>query len=236
MSPRDGRGVISGMYVTDVPTVISGDRDRDSVAVLLLACEAGIHERGWDQDPDMLLVYVDGDYMRARTADRRLWNRPGAGSPGESLERAARWLPRAKPPATPLPFADSGDGYAALVFHSEAWTLDKRLHPGTFPSDADLADFRSGDIAKRPDRVEMRMLYAVDINNRHYMLTRMRHWDHPRITLFGTGPGGTGSLDWQHGMDAPEPDQWQSGGTMQGRIPPALERIQNAIRTGVLRA
>lgn len=231
---RDGHGVIAGMYLVEVPAVISGDPDRDTIAHLLLATEAGLHERGWDQNPGLLLIYVDGEHMRARPADPRIWARPGR-SPGGALEQAARWLPKPRPPATPLPFADSGDGYAALVFHSEAWTLDRGLNPHSFPGQAELDGLQHGDIAKRADRVEMRMLYAVDINNRHYYLARQRDWEHPQITLFGTGPGGTAALDWQHGMDAPQPSQWQDASQLQGRVPPALERIQHAIRTGYLK-
>ncbi|MFF8610885.1 hypothetical protein ACF06X_33805 [Streptomyces sp. NPDC015346] len=193
------------------PVNLTGDSERDALACALQAIEAREGERrGWDQPPRLWTLHladIDTGAVELRVVPPREWAGT-ARNPADSLSSWALSFPEPGPVA-PLRFADSGDGFAGVAFMTEGYTA-----PDDAPEDPEeMARRAAGErtFLTRPDRVEVRMITAVDINGHSYMLRRLRGRQ-PEIVATGDHEG--------------------AAGDSRGRVPHALSRIAHAGRTG----
>ncbi|MDH6130358.1 hypothetical protein [Kitasatospora sp. GP82] len=197
------------------PERITGNAEQDALATALRAIEAREGERrGWDQPPRLFALHladIDSGAIELRVVPPRLWAVPGHRNPADALAAFAARFP--EPEAVGhLAFADSPGGFAGLAQMHEGWAA---------PDDAEeSAEERARRAAgertykDRPDRLEVRLVIAVDINGHSYLLRRIRGGEAEMVS--------TAATDDRHISQA------------RGRVPHALGRLVHAVRTGVL--
>lgn len=195
------------------PTEITGDQERDALACALRAIEAREGERrGWDQPPrlwSLHLADMTSGAIELRVIPPRVW----AGSARNPADGVLAWSMQYPDPGpvTVTRFADSGDGFAGMAMMHEGFSIPDDTEEDAAERQRRAAGERT--YLTRPDRVEVRMITAVDVNGRTYLVRRLRGRE-PEI----------------HASDAGE----NSMGEMRGRLPHALGRIAHAVRTGAL--
>ncbi|MER5354666.1 hypothetical protein ABT093_30585 [Kitasatospora sp. NPDC002551] len=199
------------------PVAATGDAERDALATAVKAIEAREGERrGWDQPARLFalhLAHIDSGAIELRVIPPRLWT-GGHRNPADGL---SAWAMRFPEPAAvePLAFADSPDGFAGVAMMYEGWAAPD----GTELSAQDRARRALGErtFKERADRVEVRMVTAVDINGHSYLLRRLRGRD---AELATTAAGAESDV---HDM-----------AELRGRLPHALGRLAHAVRIGAL--
>ncbi|MFF4821266.1 hypothetical protein ACFY2K_42565 [Kitasatospora sp. NPDC001309] len=199
------------------PVEATGDAERDALATAVKAIEAREGERrGWDQPPRLFSLHladIDSGAIELRIIPPRQWA-SGHRNPADDLAAWAMRYP-APGPVTPLAFADSPDGFAGIAMMYEGWAApdDAKLSP---EEEARRA-LGERTFTQRSDRVEVRMVTAVDINGHSYLLRRLR------------------GREVELAVTAADPDSSvRNIGEARGKLPHAIGRIAHAVRTGAL--
>ena len=199
------------------PVEATGNAERDALATALTAIEAREGERrGWDQPPRLFslhLAHIDSGAIELRVIPPRQWA-SGHPNPADDLAAWAMRFP-APGPVTPLAFADSPDGFAGIAMMYEGWTTPDDVEDS--PEERARRARGERTYAERADRIEARMITAVDVNGHSYALRRLRGREVETATT-AAGPAGTA----------------RNITDTRGRLPHAIGRIAHAVRTGAL--
>lgn len=191
------------------PLGLCEDALTDAMATALHAVEAQEGEqRGWDLPARLFTVHpgsLGSRSLELHVVPAQLWNSRGV-NPADALIRIAAGLPDVPVGVQRRQYADSPVAGAALMF--EAWGRPNDREPTAHEQWAARMGMRVNHLA--PDRIEMRCVYGVDINQQQFHLVRDRG-EEPRV-YFSSEPG--------------------SDASGSGRVPDALNRIVHALREG----
>lgn len=135
---------------------------RDIITKLLLHAEQGIHRQGWDQPPWIgTLHWVRPGILALAETGLEIHNPPGS---------FIEWLGRThleRPEVGQSLYEDLGDRFYGFAFVCEAW---QRV-----TDDVEEAESWKGtSFADIPGSIEVRMINAVDIHTRQFMIQRQR--------------------------------------------------------------
>ncbi|RLU82573.1 hypothetical protein CTZ27_30095 [Streptomyces griseocarneus] len=193
-------------FTISSPTLLTDDPATNTVAAALTAIEDELGERqGWDRPAQLFTLRVlPGERVEAAFVPERLWN-PGNNHPADALWRRAGSLPPVPPVV--LPGDVHGARVSAVGFMFEGWGR---------PADTELPQ-RLTELAQRgarvnhmlPSRQEVRIVHALDLNQRAFHIVRTRG-EQPRTDALGRRGG--------------------RSETAHGTIPAALGRIMHAMR------
>jgi hypothetical protein len=187
------------------PLPLTSDPTANTIAAVLTTIEDQLGERrGWDRPAHLFtLRLLPGGQVEVAFASERLWNHRRV-NPADALRRRANSLPRV--PDIIQPGDMSQASVAAFGFMFEGWNR---------PAHAEMPEplgvlHRMGTRVNHllPDRQEVRVVHAVDLNQRTFHIVRPRG-EQPHVSVAG-----------QHD-DAPSAD---------GTVPSALARIMHAVR------
>ncbi|WP_424892173.1 hypothetical protein [Streptomyces sp. XH2] len=196
-------------FTISAPTLLTDDPATNTLAAALTAIEDELGERqGWDRPARLFtLRALPGGRVEAAFVPERLWN-PGDDNPADALWRRAGALPPVPPIVLP------GDVYGARVsaigFMFEGWS--RRADTELPEPLAQLAQRGARVNHMLPSSQEVRLVHAVDLNQRTFHIVRNRG-EQPQVHAAG-----------QRGGNSTE---------MQGVIPAALSRIMHAMRRRV---
>ncbi|MBT1190278.1 hypothetical protein HET69_41510 [Streptomyces sp. CJ_13] len=188
------------------PAQPSDDSAADMVASTLTAIESQLGEaQGWDLPPRLFALRLQPPGVMVDFIPEALWN-PSGINPADALGHHAATLP----PVPPLlvPGVVHEDSVFAVGFMFEGWSKPKNVE---LPRE--LRTLRnSGErvLHLLPGRQEIRIVQAVDLNQRAFHMVRVRGGQ-PRLSVAGR-------------KDALE---------TEGTIPDALSRFVHAFRTGL---
>lgn len=195
---------------------VTGDREQDGLICAMRAVEARLGERrGWDRAPTLFTMHladIDTGAVEVRPVPPREW-RVGLANPADDLTAISRRLPPPDRSMPTLAYADAPDGIAAVAFMFEAWAADEESL-----TDEQRTRQAAGErvLAEAPasQRVEARILVAVDINGHGFHIARRR--GHP--------------LEKNVILTSPD-EMWAPAGDGPGRVIRALHRLAVAART-----
>jgi hypothetical protein len=177
--------------------------DETRVTSALLSHEARVHRFGWDQEPQMVVVYDIADQptdyclRNYRSEDRRFQVCSRAAGyavkaiitrwpvdPTKCLRALALGLAGVGLPIPAPPLLDMFrlPGVVAIGWVDEAWT---KLDPGREFVDANL--YGNVSVRDMPDSKEQRVVWALDLHGRMYTVLRTRGGR----PVVHTGPGVT---------------------------------------------
>ncbi|WP_331731368.1 hypothetical protein [Streptomyces sp. NBC_00073] len=188
------------------PAQPSDDSAADMVASTLTAIESQLGEaQGWDLPPRLFALRLQPPGVRVDFIPEALWN-PAGINPADALGHHAETLP----PVPPLlvPGVVHEDSVFAVGFMFEGWSKPKNVE---LPRELrTLRNCGERVLHLLPDRQEIRIVQAVDLNQRAFHMVRVRGGQ-PRLSVAGR-------------KDALE---------TEGTIPDALSRFVHAFRTGL---
>lgn len=138
--------------------------DQKSVTNLLLKAEQGVHRAGWDQDPFLGVLYW------VRPGELRLVKSefPVAAPPGEFVANFGKMV-LSNPAFGAAMVEDLDSRFFGWAFVNEAWSVEQTAQEARERYASD-----DPSISTLPDRVEIRLITAVDIYARTYMVGRQR--------------------------------------------------------------
>ncbi|MFD8882211.1 hypothetical protein ACFV0H_06760 [Streptomyces erythrochromogenes] len=188
------------------PAQPSDDSAADMVASTLTAIESQLGEaQGWDLPPRLFALRLQPPGVMVDFIPEALWN-PAGINPADALGHHAETLP----PVPPLlvPGVVHEDSVFAVGFMFEGWSKPKNVE---LPRELrTLRNCGERVLHLLPDRQEIRIVQAVDLNQRAFHMVRVRGGQ-PRLSVAGR-------------KDALE---------TEGTIPDALSRFVHAFRTGL---
>ncbi|MFE2271419.1 hypothetical protein ACFXB4_19500 [Streptomyces lavendulae] len=187
------------------PAQPSDDSAADMVASALTAIESQFgEEHGWDLPPRLFVLRLQSHGVMVDFIPEALWN-PAGINPADALGDHAETLP----PVPPLlvPGVVHEDSVFAVGFMFEGWSKPRNVE---LPRELRMLRNSGARVLHLlPGREEVRIVQAVDLNQRTFHLVRVR--------------GGQPLLSVAGRKDALE---------AEGTIPDALSRFVHAFRTG----
>ncbi|MCL3999082.1 hypothetical protein [Streptomyces lavenduligriseus] len=183
----------------------SHDPASDMIASVLTDIESRLGEQqGWDLPARLFMLRLRPPRMEVEFIPEVLWNQMGI-NPADALAFHAETLPPVPPVF--IPGEVSEDSVLAVGFMFEAWNKPKGVDLP--PELRMLRD--SGERVNHllPSRQEVRIVHAVDLNQRTFLVVRVRGGQ-PRLSVAGR----EGALD------------------LKGTIPVALGRFVHALNSG----
>lgn len=190
------------------PVQVTGDRERDALIAALLAIECRQGERrGWDQRPQLYTVHLedaDASFLTVRSVPAGQWQQ-AAPDVTDSLVLSTRNLPDPPASRSARSFADSPDGFAAVVFMAEAYKTSRR-------GVGDPVRAGDPDVLAAAAAIEIRTVSATDINGNVYTIERERDGE-PTV----------------HTETLAELLERAAANAAHPRVPPALARLTEAL-------
>lgn len=142
----------------------------DPLTPVLLALEADLDTKGWDQPPTVFWVmrrqFPGPLTMHVLPLDTSLWTRAP-----RAYTNLATLASLGKPPIAAH--------VQAVGYSDEVWQVWAPLS-NPYATEQNRRDTLARRLHERPDRDEMRAVYAVDREGRHHVLSRIRGAE-PRI-------------------------------------------------------
>ncbi|WP_331728947.1 hypothetical protein OG592_42990 (plasmid) [Streptomyces avidinii] len=188
------------------PAQPSDDSAADMVASTLTAIESQLGEaQGWDLPPRLFALRLQPPGVMVDFIPEALWN-PAGINPADALGHHAETLPPVPPLLVPGVVHEDSVFAVGLMF--EGWSKPKNVE---LPRELrTLRNCGERVLHLLPDRQEIRIVQAVDLNQRAFHMVRVRGGQ-PRLSVAGR-------------KDALE---------TEGTIPDALSRFVHAFRTGL---
>lgn len=155
------------------PLGLCEDKMADAMATALAAIEQREGERrGWDRPARLFTVHLadlDTRSIELRVVPGWLWGAQ-VRSPADAIARTARHLPSVPPAVEHRSYADAPVAGIAAMF--EGWGRPADREPTEYEQRSIAQGRRVNHLA--PDRIESRLVYAVDINQEEFYVRRRR--------------------------------------------------------------
>ncbi|MFD4611373.1 hypothetical protein ACFWOT_25460 [Streptomyces sp. NPDC058440] len=183
----------------------SHDLASDMVASVLADIESRLGEQqGWDLPPRLFMLRLQPPRVEVEFIPEVIWN-PAGINPADALRHHAEALPPV--PSLLVPSEVHEDSVFAVGFMFEGWNKPKNVQ---LPPELRMLR-NSGERVNHllPGRQEVRIVHAVDLNQRTFHIVRAR--------------GGKPHLSVAGREGAPE---------LEGTIPVALGRFVHALNSG----
>ncbi|WP_030230452.1 hypothetical protein [Streptomyces sp. NRRL S-350] len=191
------------------PLGLCEDKMADAMATALAAIEQREGERrGWDKPARLFTVHLadlDARSIELRIVPARLWGAQ-VRNPADAIGHTAQRLPAVPTAVEHRSYADAPVAGIAAMF--EGWGRPADREPTEYEQRSNAQGRRVNHLA--PDRIESRLVYAVDINQVEFYVRRCR----------GQQP---------HVLSTAQRDQTTVG---TGLVPLGLGRIAHALREG----
>ncbi|WP_250305249.1 hypothetical protein [Streptomyces sp. A 4/2] len=191
------------------PLGLCADKMADVMATALAAIEQREGERrGWGKPARLFTVHLadlDSRSIELRVVPARLWGAQ-VRNPADAIAHTARRLPAVPPAVKHRAYADAPMAGIAAMF--EGWGRPADREPTEHEKRSNAQGWRVNHLA--PDRIEARLVYAVDINQEEFYVRR-RRGHRPQV------------------LSTAQHDQTTVG---TGLVPLGLGRIAHALRDG----
>jgi antitoxin (DNA-binding transcriptional repressor) of toxin-antitoxin stability system len=158
----------------------------------------------WDEQPELAVIVLRGGRpaLDIVPVDRKTWEQA---RPPRVLARIGEMIRIIEKHSRPRSWEDS----FGVAFRTEGWGIPpEKMEPGTAERSEAVSDSWSHRIDRRADRVEMRLMTALDRDGWGYFIQQLRGEEKASVTIYRPG----------------DPDT-----RLEGAVPDALARVLKAV-------